>query len=281
MLFILNSNKCSLIYLNGGIMAQKHEREVYKNRLKNIQIEDARRERSASIARQMQFSGYTTAAGASSNDDVLKIVELIYQDLRNDENEENNKLIESNANVIKSALKNAISVTQPTTGESRYARAYVVGSGLVHTDNDVTSFCLSAFSRAVVLRLALQDVQDDSKKIILNVAAFVIDIILLLFENHICIKKLNEFDRKLLRWIITRGYVQSPFSTDEAVEAAETFDESSLSTNNDAKAMTKAATKATTETSLGIFLDFGIIESVGQSEFRLCDVVTFHLQKKE
>lgn len=272
MLFILNSNKCSLIYLNGGIMAQKHEREVYKNRLKNIQIEDARRERSASIARQMQFSGYASATSTSSNDDIQKIVELIYLDLRNDKNEENNKLIESNANVIKSALKNAISVTQPATGESLYARTYVIGDGLIHTDKNVAWFCLSAFSRAVVLTLAQQEVQNDDTRTALNIVAFVVSIALMLYESCVC-TNLDEYGHELLRWIIGRSCAQLSFSMDEAVEIIK-------KSYNGSDGVMEEKAKIITTNWLNKFLGFGIIENVGKSEFRLCDVVTIHLQKK-
>lgn len=254
---------------------QEDKSQIYQNRLRNIQSENARCEQSSRIAMQMQFSGYTPVCDNTSDCDIQNFIESVYNDLVNKSksDDKQKKQIEANVDVIKSALKDAISVSQPATGESLYARTYVVGDGLIHTDKNVVWFCLSAFSRAVVLTLAQQDAQNDDIRTVLNIAAFVVSIALMLYENCVC-TNLDKDSHELLRWIIGRSRTQPSFSMDEAVEKIkQLYDGSEETMEEKAKEITKKW--------LNEFLGFGIIENVGQSEFRLCDVVTIHLQKKE
>lgn len=253
---------------------QEEKSKIYQNRLRNIQSENARCEQSSRIAMQMQFSGYTPVCDNTSDCDIQNFIESVYNDLVNKSksDDKQKKQIEANVDVIKSALKDAISVSQPATGESLYARTYVVGDGLIHTDKNVVWFCLSAFSRAVVLTLAQQDAQNDDIRTVLNIAAFVVSIALMLYENCVC-TNLDKDGHELLRWIIGRSRTQPSFSMDEAVEKIkQLYDSSEETMEEKAKKITKKW--------LNEFLGFGIIENVGQSEFRLCDVVTIHLQKK-
>ena len=253
---------------------QEDKSKIYQNRLRNIQSENARCEQSSRIAMQMQFSGYTPVCDNTSDCDIQNFIESVYNDLVNKSksDDKQKKQIEANVDVIKSALKDAISVSQPATGESLYARTYVVGDGLIHTDENVVWFCLSAFSRAVVLTLAQQDAQNDDIRTVLNIAAFVVSIALMLYENCVC-TNLDKDGHELLRWIIGRSRTQPSFSMDEAVEKIkQLYDGSEETMEEKAKEITKKW--------LNEFLGFGIIENVGQSEFRLCDVVTIHLQKK-
>lgn len=255
-------------------MMQEEKSKIYQNRLRNIQSENARCEQSSRIAMQMQFSGYTPVCDNTSDCDIQNFIESVYNDLVNKSksDDKQKKQIEANVDVIKSALKDAISVSQPATGESLYARTYVVGDGLIHTDKNVVWFCLSAFSRAVVLTLAQQDAQNDDIRTVLNIAAFVVSIALMLYENCVC-TNLDKDGHELLRWIIGRSRTQPSFSMDEAVEKIkQLYDSSEETMEEKAKKITKKW--------LNEFLGFGIIENVGQSEFRLCDVVTIHLQKK-
>lgn len=253
---------------------QEEKSKIYQNRLRNIQSENARCEQSSRIAMQMQFSGYTPVCDNTSDCDIQNFIESVYNDLVNKSksDDKQKKQIEANVDVIKSALKDAISVSRPATGESLYARTYVVGDGLIHTDKNVVWFCLSAFSRAVVLTLAQQDAQNDDIRTVLNIAAFVVSIALMLYENCVC-TNLDKDGHELLRWIIGRSRTQPSFSMDEAVEKIkQLYDGSEETMEEKAKKITKKW--------LNEFLGFGIIENVGQSEFRLCDVVTIHLQKK-
>ena len=255
-------------------MMQEEKSKIYQNRLRNIQSENARCEQSSRIAMQMQFSGYTPVCDNTSDCDIQNFIESVYNDLVNKSksDDKQKKQIEANVDVIKSALKDAISVSQPATGESLYARTDVVGDGLIHTDKNVVWFCLSAFSRAVVLTLAQQDAQNDDIRTVLNIAAFVVSIALMLYENCVC-TNLDKDGHELLRWIIGRSRTQPSFSMDEAVEKIkQLYDGSEETMEEKAKKITKKW--------LNEFLGFGIIENVGQSEFRLCDVVTIHLQKK-
>ena len=94
----------------------------------------------------------------------------------------------------------------------------------------------------------------------------------MLYENCVC-TNLDKDGHELLRWIIGRSRTQPSFSMDEAVEKIkQLYDGSEETMEEKAKKITKKW--------LNEFLGFGIIENVGQSEFRLCDVVTIHLQKK-
>lgn len=253
---------------------QEDKNKIYQNRLQNIQSENARCEQSSRIAMQMQFSGYAPVFDNTSDCDIQNFIESVYSNLVNKskDDEKQKEQIEANVDVIKSALKNAISVSRPATGESLYARTYVVGDGLIHTDKSVAWFCLSAFSRAVVLTLAQQDAQNDDTRTALNIAAFVVSIALMLYESCVC-TNLDEDGHELLRWIIGRSCTQPSFSMDEAVEIIK-------KPYNGSDGVMEEEAKIITTNWLNKFLDFGIIENVGQSEFRLCDVVTIHLQKK-